>query len=87
MEKDKAANMNFMKKHLDAIIVGGIVLGGFWNMNEKIYNQNEKFNTSIASIEKNINAIEKDISIIKTVMVMKNICTDTTLASQEEIKK
>jgi phosphosulfolactate synthase (CoM biosynthesis protein A) len=58
----KEESMDWIKKHVDTVVVlGGILTSVLW--------MNGKFN----EIENKINELEKEIIIIKTVMIMKNI--------------
>lgn len=54
--------MNWIKQHVDTVIVlGGILSSVLW--------MNSRFN----ELEKDINNLKTEIAIIKTVMIMKNI--------------
>lgn len=54
--------MDWIKKHVDTIIVlGGLLSAVLW--------MNGRFN----EVDSRFNALEKDMAVIKTVLVMKNI--------------
>lgn len=58
--------MEWFSKHADTIIILGSFALCFWNMNEKM---NAEFNR-----------IDKDLAVIKTVLIMKNICPNDMLS-------
>lgn len=54
--------MDWMKKHVDTVVVLGAILSSvFW--------MNSQFN----SVDSRFASMEKDIAVIKTVLMMKNI--------------
>ena len=65
--------MEWMKKHVDTVIVLGGILGSILWMNGK-------FN----SIDARFVAIEKDMAIVKTVLLMKDIMPKELCKTQEK---
>ena len=49
---------NWIKEHGDTIAIIAVVLGGFWNMNNRMWEMNEKFTKSITDLDKRLTAIE-----------------------------
>ncbi len=85
--------MDWMKKHVDTVVVLGGIVGALVWMNGKFDDTNEKFNAKfykleqdIALVNKDIALINKEIAIMKTVMIMKNIMPHE-LAVNEQIKE
>jgi hypothetical protein len=71
-DRGKGMNMDWMKKHVDTvIIIGAIITSMLW--------MNGKFN----DVEKEVNGLKTDIAIIKTVLIMKQIMP-VELAKHEE---
>jgi len=62
--------MEWFSKHADTIIILGSFAMCFWHLNEKM---NTEFNR-----------IDKDLAVIKTVLIMKNICPNDMLSTKEE---
>jgi hypothetical protein len=54
--------MNWFKQHADTIAIVTVVLGCFWNLNEKIWDVNQK-----------IAIVEKDMAVVRAVLCIKNI--------------
>lgn len=67
--------MDWMKKHVDTVIVLGGILGAILWMNGK-------FN----EIDKRFNGLEREVTVIKTVLLMKDIYPKELSKHQNEGK-
>ncbi len=68
--------MDWMKKHVDTVIVlGGILASVLW--------MNGKF----SEIDKRFSEIEKDIAVMKAVLIMKNIMHPDLAINHEKVEK
>lgn len=70
-EKEKSVK-SWWSKHVDTVFVlGGILTSLLW--------MNGKFN----DIEKDMAGLQKEIAVIKTVLIMKNICPPDIAMNKE----
>jgi len=70
---------NWIKEHGDTIAIIAVVLGGFWNMNTRMWEMNEKFTNAIHDLDKRLTAIE-------TVLIMQG-APIRALAAEEKAKE
>lgn len=69
--------MEFLKKHVDTVVVVGAIVGAAMWMQSSIHRLEDDVNARFAKLD-------QDIAIIKTVLIMKNIMP-TELASGHDV--
>jgi len=67
--------MEWLKKHVDTVIVLGAIFGSFLWMN-----------TEFNNIDKEIAAIRTEMAVMKTVLIMKDVMPKTLASKIEEDK-
>ena len=71
--KNNGANMEWFKKHMESLIIIGMMFSGFLWMNGK-------FN----DIDRRFYQLENRLSKIETIMIVKGICSSEILGSNKE---
>lgn len=75
MEKD-----NFIKKHVDTVIIIGAIVSSVLWMNGKFNGVDERFNGLI----ERLHAIENRVTKIETILIVKNIYPAEIAANKEQ---
>jgi hypothetical protein len=76
--------MEFLKKHVDTVVVLGGVLSSVLWMNHKFSDVDKKLVKLEQDMDSKFAKVEQDMAIIKTVLIMKNIMP-SDLASRHDV--
>lgn len=60
----------WLVNHAELIVALSVVIGGFWNLNSKMWDLSEKISSSSKETNEKITEIDKRLIVIETYMIM-----------------